>query len=655
MQKILMFIVAALLFTGFQAQAQRNCGAMEVLERQLQEDPDMARRMTDIERHTKQYVASPNQGGRAVVTIPVVVHVVWRTNFPAENISDAQINSQIAVLNADFRMLNADASLIPSTFTGVAADAEVQFCLAQRKPDGTATNGIMRYQVSRTTDWGTNDAVKNPTQGGVAPWNASSYLNIWVCSIGGGILGYAQFPGGSASTDGVVNDYRYFGTTGTATAPFNKGRTATHEVGHYLNLRHIWGDATCGSDLVGDTPTHNTANYGCPAAGHRSTCTGTPIEMTMNYMDYSDDACMYMFSAGQKTRMQALFAAGGSRYGLTTSLGCTPPTTGGTCGTPSGLASSNVATTTATVSWAAVSGATSYNLQYKTAAATTWTTSSVTGTSANFTGLVASTTYNFQVQAVCSGTAGSYSSIASFTTTAGTTTCASVSAYETNETRTTAKSITVNTNATAAIGTSTDQDWYKFSVTNSQRNFKVDLTNLPADYDLKVYNSAGTLLFTSQNTGTTAEMIKYNSAPTGTYYVHVYGYGGAFSTSSCYTLRVTRSSTALREAGNDGITVDEGEESNDFVDFIEFSALGFEMFPNPSNGITTLKFDVEEAASLNIRVSDLTGREIYFLNTVVDGSKPSVELNLFDVTPGVYFVRVDNGSEVSVQKLMITE
>jgi hypothetical protein len=126
-------------------------------------------------------------------------------------------------------------------------------------------------------------------------------------------LGYAQFPGGSSATDGIVLDDNATGNTGTAAAPFNKGRTATHEVGHWLNLRHIWGDATCGNDQVGDTPTHNTANYGCPAAGHKSTCSGTPIEMTMNYMDYTDDACMYMFSAGQASRMLAVFAAGGPR------------------------------------------------------------------------------------------------------------------------------------------------------------------------------------------------------------------------------------------------------------------------------------------------------------------------------------------------------
>jgi hypothetical protein len=166
---------------------------------------------------------------------------------------------------------------------------------------------------SNKKSFSTNDAVKKAISGGSDPVSPLTKLNIWVCTLGNSILGYAQFPGGAAATDGVVCLNRAFGNTGTAAAPFNKGRTLTHEVGHWFNLRHIWGDATCGSDLVSDTPTHNTANYGCPAAGHKSTCTGTPVEMTMNYMDYTDDACMYLFSAGQKTRLQATLATGGSR------------------------------------------------------------------------------------------------------------------------------------------------------------------------------------------------------------------------------------------------------------------------------------------------------------------------------------------------------
>jgi hypothetical protein len=153
---------------------------------------------------------------------------------------------------------------------------------------------------------------------GIAPTSPTTKLNLWVCTMGGGILGYAQFPGGNSATDGVVILNKAFGSrakyaAGYYTTTYDLGRTASHEVGHWFNLRHIWGDATCGNDLVGDTPLHTTANYGCPAANIKSTCTGTPVMMTMNYMDYTDDACMYMFSTGQKTRMQATYAVGGPR------------------------------------------------------------------------------------------------------------------------------------------------------------------------------------------------------------------------------------------------------------------------------------------------------------------------------------------------------
>jgi hypothetical protein len=151
---------------------------------------------------------------------------------------------------------------------------------------------------------------------GIAPTNPRRKLNLWSCNLADDILGYAQFPGGKPATDGVVIDDNAFGRTGTATAPFNKGRTATHEVGHWMNLIHIWGDEECGTDRVADTPRANDANYGCPAFPLRSTCAGKPIEMTMNYMDYTDDACMYMFTAGQKKRMLAVFAAGGPRAGF---------------------------------------------------------------------------------------------------------------------------------------------------------------------------------------------------------------------------------------------------------------------------------------------------------------------------------------------------
>ena len=141
--------------------------------------------------------------------------------------------------------------------------------MATIDPNGAATNGITRTSTS-VSAFGTNDEMKFNSSGGKDAWPASDYLNMWVCDISGGILGYAQFPGGNPATDGVVMDYQYFGTIGTATAPFDLGRTTTHEVGHWLNLRHIWGDGNCNADdFVSDTPTSDAANYGC-ATTHTS-------------------------------------------------------------------------------------------------------------------------------------------------------------------------------------------------------------------------------------------------------------------------------------------------------------------------------------------------------------------------------------------------
>lgn len=280
---------------------QRHCAAADVLDEQLKADPSLAQRMADIEDFTQRVVAHPEQFRlvNGIIEIPVVFNVLYRT--AAQNVSLAQLQSQIDVLNEDYAATNADYNLT-STYNSVkSGDIGVRFVL----------DAVNRRSTTKTS-WSTNDAMKKSAQG-IAPTSPTTKLNIWVCNMGGGILGYAQFPGGAAATDGVVLDDNATGRVGTAAAPFNKGRTATHEVGHWLNLRHIWGDATCGNDQVGDTPLHNTANYGCPAAGHLSTCTGTPVEMTMNYMDYSDDACMYMFSAGQRSRMLAVFASGGAR------------------------------------------------------------------------------------------------------------------------------------------------------------------------------------------------------------------------------------------------------------------------------------------------------------------------------------------------------
>jgi hypothetical protein len=295
---------------------QRTCDAERIHEEKIKNNPGYAKKTEQIEKHTQKLIAAkgkpsnPGGGGggggggtlpTGVINIPVYVHVIY--NNANENISQSQIQSQIDVLNADFSANNGDLGLVPSEFSSLVADSEFSFTLA----------GVTRTSSSRTS-WGTNDQMKFTSNGGHDVVTPETHLNIWVCNIGGGILGYAQFPGGSSSTDGVVISPPYFGTTGYVSSPFDGGRTATHEVGHYLNLRHIWGDGRCNrDDFVADTPTSDAPNYGCP--GYPTVnCRST--DMTMNYMDYTDDACMQMFSLGQKDRMRALFAAGGARESM---------------------------------------------------------------------------------------------------------------------------------------------------------------------------------------------------------------------------------------------------------------------------------------------------------------------------------------------------
>jgi len=421
MKKKLLCLVLPLAMLGYaKAQTHRVCSTMQHLEVLKAQDPQLEQRMQQIENNTQNFVATDNDASRAAgvqYTIPVVVHVLYNTS--TQNISDAQVLSQIAVMNADFRKLNADASLIPSAFAGVAADAQIEFCLAQRTPAGLATTGII-HKSTTTTSFIDDDKAKKSAQGGDDAWDATKYLNLWVCNLGGGLLGYAQFPGGAAATDGVVINYTAFGKNGSAVSPYNLGRTVTHEVGHWLNLRHIWGDANCGSDLVTDTPTQQTSNFGCPSYPHVTCSNGSAGDMFMNYMDYTDDACMYMFSTGQKSRMMALFGTGGSRVGLSTSNGCTPPATA-SCGTPASQSAASITASGATISWAAVSGATSYSLEYKASANSTWSSVSSTSTSSALSGLSAATSYDYRVSANCSGTLGATTSATSFTTTGGTT------------------------------------------------------------------------------------------------------------------------------------------------------------------------------------------------------------------------------------------
>jgi Pregnancy-associated plasma protein-A len=292
---------------------RRTCATMDEHRRLTYLYPEYRRRRREIELETREFVARYAEEGlrTGVVRIPVVVHVVWNT--VAQNVSVAQIQSQIDAMNADFRRTNADAGSVPTAFAGVAADTRIEFALAVRDPNCGATNGITRTHTA-TTGFvtATRNDVKSAATGGADPWPSDRYLNMWVANFTDSLLGFATFPGGPAALDGYVVRTDAFGTVGTAAAPFNLGRTATHEIGHWLNLIHIWGDdgaspaGNCsGSDECGDTPNQGIENYFTPAFPHVSCSNGPNGDMFMNYMDYVDDAAMFMFTQDQATRMNA--------------------------------------------------------------------------------------------------------------------------------------------------------------------------------------------------------------------------------------------------------------------------------------------------------------------------------------------------------------
>lgn len=272
--------------------------------------------------------------------VPVVVHVIHNGEpvGTGSNISDEQILSQIAVLNRDFQRLNADANNTPPGFLPVAGSLDIEFVLAKQSPDGLPTSGILRVQGTRS-QWTLND---NYELKSLSYWPAEDYLNIWVTTLASSFVGFAQFPvsglpglensSTNRLTDGLVIHYDAFGSVEDGDfdldTQYNKGRTTTHEMGHFFGLRHIWGDdeseadACSGTDYVDDTPNQSRSTSGCPT-GTRISCGSE--DMYMNFLDYTNDACMNLFTAGQVDRMTTVLENSPRRASLLTSHALSEP------------------------------------------------------------------------------------------------------------------------------------------------------------------------------------------------------------------------------------------------------------------------------------------------------------------------------------------
>ncbi len=281
------------------------CSQASYLEQLLRIQPEMQAKIQLHEKIIANFDLSQTSEERNVYLIPIVVHVVYEND--AENISESQIRSQIEILNLDFRKKNYDVTFIPDVFTNISTDIGIEFCLANIDPQGKKSSGITRTKTE-FSNIGSSFALGNRRRiyysdlGGEDVWDTQKYLNIWVCSIGGGTLGLALGTLANAKEDGVLVDYQAFGTNGTAKAPYSLGRTCTHEIGHFFNLKHLWGDTeNCtGDDLVADTPTQSAPYFGCPTYPQESCGTSN---MFMNFMDYTDDSCRKIFTKGQKNRV----------------------------------------------------------------------------------------------------------------------------------------------------------------------------------------------------------------------------------------------------------------------------------------------------------------------------------------------------------------
>lgn len=313
--KALITAILFILASAFQLIAQNKCFYAAHQQQEMKSNLLLAKNLQAVENFTNQFIAT---NGNTIITesniirIPVVIHNLY--HFPQERITDAQVAAQLAILNKTFRRQNADSVNTPVYFKGVAADIEIEFQLATSDPRKRSTTGINR-KYTPIKAWGVDDKMKMATETGADAWDARSYLNIWVCNLEG-YAGYASIMGGPANKDGIV----------ISTAAFGDGfKTIVHETGHWLNLKHLWGDENCGDDGVSDTPKQASYTVGCPTDIRRTCGNTTTGDMYMNYMDFTSDECVNLFTEGQKARMRALFATGGVRNSLLSSTGLNVP------------------------------------------------------------------------------------------------------------------------------------------------------------------------------------------------------------------------------------------------------------------------------------------------------------------------------------------
>ncbi len=643
------FVFIFLLGFSWSARAQhRECHADDIHAQKIATDAQYAESHRVLEVYTAQFVDeylqrqnSANKTG--VITIPVVFHII-NNGEPVgigTNIADAQILSQLQVLNEDMRRLNPDAVNTPVRFQSVAADCEVEFCIALQDPQGVPALAINRVNGGQP-DWNFQQ-IENlkPT----LAWDPNRYLNIYVADITPiGAIGFATFPVSPIPlNDGIVCDFRTVGRfpanpfTNFSNGRFNLGRTATHEIGHWLNCFHIWGDdgnLCTGSDQVNDTPNQDGPNFNCPQ-GTFFSCNNLPNgDMFMNYLDLSDDNCMNLYTQGQKARMNATFDF--IRTGFLNSTLCNRMFT-----------ATNITAFTATLTWSPWVGAVAYNVRWRIIGGNgIWINGFTNVPTLNIAGLTPSpnpqayqfTAYEWQVQPIfADGTVGAFSASQLFRTLG--VAPAIVCPYDPNENAVFGPYLTPGGQALGIICPATDID--RFVIMNNYMQgglLRLILSNLATDYDFELRNAANNnLLASSTNTGTTNDTILYSNFPMGNYYVFVFAKMPGILIVQPYTVSMmllppgASFPPGARTAGE--------------------ATTAASLYPNPAKDVVSIAITGTEGTFIATLI-DMTGKRLKeFSGEAASGENTSFSIS--DIQSGMYFLKVKIGTEILTRKLMI--
>ncbi len=569
-----------------------------------------------------------------IIYIPVVMHIVHNGEpiGTGRNISNAQIQSFLDVLNEDFRKQNASIASIIPPFVSFAADVQVEFCLASQHPNGGPTSGINRYFYAQPS-WGyeIENVVKVNTV-----WNSVNYMNVWVADISNITpIAYAKYPGGNPLTDGIVMDYRVTGRfpqnpyNNYYNGRFSLGHVGSHEVGHWLGLQHTF-DNGCGSPLlcnstgdnICDTPAKSSPTWGCNLYVYQ--CLNNALTMVQNFMDYADDQCKALFTHGQKAVMQNVL--NGIRSGILTSPGCQAP-----CNPPGGLAAINITNTTATLTWGAMVQATSYNIQYRKFAGGPfpWINGTSNNNLLNINNLTAFTPYEFRVQSVCNGATSAWSQPVLFWTLTNQYNCGN----DPWENAIFYPPMQNNVPTYGLICPLGDVDFQLIQVQIPNSTITVTLDQLPADYDLELRDAAGTLLAGSYNAGVIPEVVNYANAQPGYYYPNIMSNVGQWNPGLYFRL------TAVVTPPPPLIAPSSESRA------LEYFTTDLKIYPNPAQDRVILTFNnMGNEERLQIGVMNLLGQSVRTFDRNINPGFNQIEIDISDLENGSYFLQSTSGS-----------